>query len=410
MDYQELFPIPVEWLQDVDVSMASTVSDWADGEVIAGRLEHKEDFDALLMPAMRKLFIDIGLQSVLMPEGAGGGGLDSDDGAMTLCAVLEQVGRADTGIGFLLANSYAIQSSIAIGEGRNDDFLKNAATMFCGGDPLFCALVLPYYGSAGKVTGTDFYGLPYQVEAERDGDGWVLSAAGARPQCAGANAAVFGALAQADGEPALFLVPADMQGVSAGEPFLKTGLAASVNADVTFMGVFVPGVHLAVRGEEGIRGLMSWYYVMNSAICCGALLASYEILKEWVDTRVIKGKGQVFKENPLVSSVIAEIGAKTGLARIATYNAARMVSRPDLYGAAGSPAIAATATAVFKSVARAAMEAMDNTMELMGSAGYATEWNLERYWRDIKTLESYVVPEPVAQTDMARHYFGLKTL
>jgi alkylation response protein AidB-like acyl-CoA dehydrogenase len=53
---------------------------------------------------------------------------------------------------------------------------------------------------------------------------------------------------------------------------------------------------------------------------------------------------------------------------------------------------------------------MDATMELMGSAGYATEWNLERYWRDIKTLEATVVPETAALVDMARHYFGLKTL
>jgi alkylation response protein AidB-like acyl-CoA dehydrogenase len=56
------------------------------------------------------------------------------------------------------------------------------------------------------------------------------------------------------------------------------------------------------------------------------------------------------------------------------------------------------------------MEAMDNTMELMASAGYATEWNLERYWRDVKTLESCVLPETVAQTDLARHYFDLKEL
>jgi alkylation response protein AidB-like acyl-CoA dehydrogenase len=63
-----------------------------------------------------------------------------------------------------------------------------------------------------------------------------------------------------------------------------------------------------------------------------------------------------------------------------------------------------------KQVSQLAMEAMHNTMELMASAGYATEWNLERYWRDVKTIKTYVFPETVAQTCMARQYFNLKQL
>jgi alkylation response protein AidB-like acyl-CoA dehydrogenase len=87
-----------------------------------------------------------------------------------------------------------------------------------------------------------------------------------------------------------------------------------------------------------------------------------------------------------------------------------MLSRPEVYGPTGGKAMYATATAVFKQVSRAAMLSIDNAMELMASAGYATEWNLERYWRDVKTMETYVVPETAALTDMARHYFDLKRL
>jgi len=46
----------------------------------------------------------------------------------------------------------------------------------------------------------------------------------------------------------------------------------------------------------------------------------------------------------------------------------------------------------------------------MASAGYATEWNIERYWRDVKTIQTYMVPEPQARIDMARHCFGCETL
>ena len=408
MDYQELFPVPVEWLEEADVSMASTVAGWADAEVMAGRLEHHEDYDTLLFPAMRKLFCDIGLQSALYPDELGGGGLDNPTAALTLAAVLEQVGRADTGIAFLLANWYALTSVIAIGPDRNETLLKGSAEAVCGPNVMLASLVLPAYGTDAE--GEGFYGLPYQATAKKDGDSWVLSATEARPQCAGSNATFFAVAASVDGMPALFLVPAQAASVKAGEPFKKAGLAASVNAEVSLENVKLPAAHLLLAGEERFRGVLAWYYEMCSAVCSGALLASYEILKEWGDTRVIKGKGQVFKENPLVASLMGEIGAKTGLARLLTYNVARMISQPGTYGPAGGGPVFATATAVFRHVARTAMEAMDSTMELMGSAGYATEWNLERYWRDVKTLETYVVPETVAQTDMARHYFGLKKL
>ena len=409
MDYQELFPVPMEWLADVDRSMAATVAGWADAEVMAGRLEHKEDYDALLLPAMRKLLLDIGVQSMLWPEELGGGGLGTPEAAMTLTAVIEQVGRADTGIAFLLANTFALCSTFAVEPNLNADLLEHMAPVVCGKDPVIASLVLPYYSR--DATAPAFFGLPYQAQAKRDGDGWLLSARSARPQCYGAGAYAFGVACAGEGdEPMVVLVAPQLKGFSVGEPFKKTGLAASINADITMDGVRAADSQVLLQGTERMRGMLAWYYTLCAAACSGALLATHEILKEWADTRVIKGKGQVFKENPLVASLLGEIGGRMALARTLTFNAARLLAAPDVYGPAGAPSVATAATTAFKLVARAAMEAMDNTMELMASAGYATEWNLERYWRDVKTLEACVIPETVAQTDMARHYFDLKEL
>jgi isovaleryl-CoA dehydrogenase len=239
----------------------------------------------------------------------------------------------------------------------------------------------------------------------------VLSGSQVRPQCSGENAAVFGLVFGLEGSaPALGLVRAGSKGLSTGEAIKKTGLAPSINADLDLDEVEVPDGMVAFEGLERLRSMLSVYYMGCAAACSGALLASYEILKEWVETRVIKGKGQVFKENPLVASLIGEIGGRTALARVLTFNLARMLSVPDEYGAAGSGSIFSFATAVFKHVAEMASLALNNTMELMGSAGYSTEWNLERYWRDVKALEATVVPETAARVDMARHYFNLQRL
>lgn len=410
MKYQELFPIPEEWVQGIDESMASTVAGWAEAEVKAGRLEHNEDYDTLLAPAMRKLFVDIGLQAMFMPEAAGGGGLSTPDAAMTLAAALEQVGTADCGIGFLCANTLALQSTFSIEPHRDEALLETVAADFCGKSEAVGSLVLPYYGRKG-VERARFHGLEVQASADESADGWVVSGKAVRPQCSGETACLFGVVCGAqDGEPLMLLVPGGSSGLSRGDQFKKTGLAASLNSDVTLEGVTVPAGNLAFRGAEGVREMLCWYYLGCAAVCCGAALASYEIHREWGETRVIKGKGNVFKENPLVAGLMGEIGGRTGISRILTYNLARMLSKPELYGPAGSQALFATATAVLRQVAGSTIESIDNIMEHMGSAGYATEWNLERYWRDVKTIETYVLPETATQVDMARHYYGLRTL
>lgn len=414
MKYEEIFMLPVEWVRDVDESVARTVSDWADQEVISGRLEHKEDHDLLLKPAMQKLFVDIGLQSMVWPESDGGAGIETGDAAFTLVGLLEEVGRADTGIAFLFANTFAVHYTFSIIPHRDEELLSQLAPLYCQGDqPAVAALVLPCYGRGNDESsgGAGFHGLPFQVKARKDDDGWVLSGKSVRPQCSGADAALFGVVAEGeDGGPAFFLVPGDTAGLRRGEQFKKTGLAASRNAELDFEDVLVPDDHLVFTGDERLRALLCCYYLGCSAVCQGGLLTVYEILKEWSETRVIKGKGQVFKENPLVASVLGEVGGLIAAGRILAYNLARILSQVEIYGPRGRPSTFATSTAVLRQIMKSAVLAMNRTMELMGSAGYASEWNLERYWRDIKTIETYVFPETAALADMARHYFGVETL
>jgi alkylation response protein AidB-like acyl-CoA dehydrogenase len=410
MKYQDLFPIPIEWLQDADRAITETVSSWAEQEVRSKRLEHKEDYDKLLLPAMRKLFMDIGLQTMMLPEELGGGGMGTPEVATTAAAVLEQVGAADSGIGFLFANTLALQYALAVSEKRSDAALKKAAPMFCGDDVYQVSLVLPGYGS-DTADRPRYYGLDYPATATKKQNGWVLKGGPVRPQCCGATAAAFAVVCDmGEGRPGVLLVPADANGLKKDEQFKKTGLAASRNADITFDDVEVEGSALVLEGLDAVREMLSWYYLGCAAVCEGALQTAHEILQQWGDTRVIKGKGQVFKENPLVASLMGEIGGRMGTSRLLTYNLGRMLSRPDIYGSAGSGNLHVTAISVLKQVTHLAMEAMHNSMELMASAGYATEWNLERYWRDVKTVQTYVFPETVAQTCMARQYFNLQQL
>jgi alkylation response protein AidB-like acyl-CoA dehydrogenase len=62
-------------------------------------------------------------------------------------------------------------------------------------------------------------------------------------------------------------------------------------------------------------------------------------------------------------------------------------------------------------IQKSAILAVNRGMELMGSAGYAKEWHVEKHWRDIKTIQSALcgvgAGVPV-KMDIARFFYDCK--
>jgi alkylation response protein AidB-like acyl-CoA dehydrogenase len=402
MDHQKVFPAPLGRLSDTDRMLVETVAKWAEQDVIAKRAEHQEQPEALVGPALEKLFLDIGLQTLLIPESAGGGDQCGPECSLTLTALCEQIARADVGVALLLAETLSIQAAF----NQNDIRVADLSSLFVEAKaPTIASAIFPDVG-----TGTDdppiWQGMPAQVTATKESD-WVINGTNVRPQVAGADANLFGVVIRNEkDEPGLLLVDGDAQGITRGEPFKKTGLAGSINADLTFKDVRVPAVRLALSGTDSFERWLCLPLLGYGASAVGALLASWEILKDWGEVRVIKGKGQVFKDNPLTASLMGKIGAMTATARLSIYQLADLLADPKTYASPTSEATHAIAAGIVHRVADDAMVALDYAMELMASAGYATEWNLERIWRDVKTLQTMLGPEPAATTASARHYFG----
>ena len=405
------FLIPGGQLSDTDRALVSTAARWAKQEVIDRRLEHGESYQELLVPATRKLFVDIGLQSLIWPEEFGGAGIDSAKSANALAAVLEQVGRADVGICFLFANTFALQVAVCTKEKKGGE-QDRLAKLFCESEEAVVgSLILPDYGDETSKAEDGWHGLTYQATADAVGDGWLLNGKLVRPQCSGADGSLFGVICQANiNEPGLLIVDGSSAKLKRGEIFLKTGLAASTNADLEFADLRLPQEALIFSGDDAYQKLLSWYYLGCTATCSGAMLAVWEIVKEWGETRVIKGKGQVFKENPLVAALLGEIGRKISISRLLTYDLAHLLSVPADFSDPTAANTFATASAVVRTVSENALEVANQAMELMASAGYATEWQLERYWRDLKTVETSLGPHTAAQMDLARIFFSCQSV
>lgn len=406
------FPYPRNRLQDVDTALASTLEGLLEKEVASRRLELKEDYERLLAPALERLMCEIGLQRIFWPESSGGDGHNETRASYTVVAALEKVGYADTGLAFLAAHSLALQAAVTLEGSGNERLRDELAAAFCGTDKaVIVSFILPVFGEIGD-DGALWKGRRFQVEASLENGVWALNGVSVRPTCSGADAGLFGAWCSVKGEdePAFILVPGDARGLAREPEFLKTGLAASRNADITLENVKVPVGNCAWRGDAGLLRLLAWFYAGLTATAVGGLLAAHDILREWGDTRVIKGRGQVFKENPLTASLMAECAQDTAVDRLLAYDLAEMLAQPAVYGDGGSEGLFAMASMIANGVLRSADLCLHHVMELMASAGYAKEWQLERYWRDIKTLQCYLGGYELSKMTSARWFYGCRTL
>ncbi len=402
MGDSKLFPHPREWAGELESSLAETLERWAESELMAKRLELKESYADLLEPAMRKLFLEIGLQRLLWPEEHGGDGHNRPSAALTAASALEQVARGDVGIAFALACLFALQQSVAMEGSVKSEACEELSPLIGSNDKLaLVAPVLPLFRERPQATAKAVRG------------GWSVEAVGARPAAFGGNASLFAVLCSLEGsdhEMGILAVPAEAKGVEKGDPLKRTGLAADVHCPVSFSRVRVPEALAVALGPEECRAFAAWLFLGISACCVGAMFSAFEILREWGDNRVIKGRDNVFKENPLTASVMAEVAKEVSLSRILTWNLARMISLPEVYGPAGSEDNLVTALMIAHQVAQSAERATHQAMEMMASAGYAKEWNLERYWRDVKTLQLALGPYELAKMDVSRRFYRAVTL
>ncbi len=414
MDRFKLFPFPNDSTEDSDLLLVQTLHRWAETEVFSKRLELREDYEKLLMPAMQKLFVDVELQKMIWPEDCGGIGLNKREVARTLAMALEQIGRADCGIGYISAVTLTLCSSFVFDYNFKEELCRRSAPLFCRADHITIgSLVLPSFKEGDPSEKAPvFRGKPLPARARRDGDKLVISGEKMRPLNSGCDALLFGVLCALEDsdEPALILVPGDSPGLIRGEPIIKTGLTASKNTDITLADVSVPAGNLIFHGEDCLRRMLSWFYLNISAVTVGSLFTVFEIIKEWGDTRVIKGKGNLFKENPLTASVMAEIGHEIMLSRLLLYQLVAMFSRPEDFNHREGDDLYVPALSIVSHITQNAEKTINQTMELMGSAGYATEWNLERYWRDLKTIQVHLGSWELNKMALSRYFYESQSL
>ncbi|MEV6096235.1 acyl-CoA dehydrogenase family protein [Nocardia sp. NPDC051981] len=173
-----------------------------------------------------------------------------------------------------------------------------------------------------------------------------------------------------------FAVPADLQGVSVGEPYEKMGLHGCLAGRVCFRDCPVPRDFLL--GEEGqgstiFAHAMAWERACLFAAYVGMMDAQLE--RCIAHARERRQFGRSISQFQAVSHRIAIMKQRLESARLLVYRASWLIDQ----GADEQTAAAALAKL---SVSEAAIANSLDAIQIFGAAGYLVPGGIERYLRD----------------------------
>jgi alkylation response protein AidB-like acyl-CoA dehydrogenase len=221
------------------------------------------------------------------------------------------------------------------------------------------------------------------TRAKVDGDEYVID--GTKAWITHGGQADFYTVLARTGEPgakgiSAFLVDAGTPGLSAAEPEHKMGMRSSTTSQMLFEGVRVPT-------ERQIGELGQGFEIAMKALDCGRLgiaacavgvaQAALDVATAYAKQRVQFGKPIIRHE--AVGFLLADMAARTEVGRAAYLAAARL---RDL----GLPFSRQAAIAKLHCT-DAAMHTTVDAVQVLGGAGYTTDFPVERFMREAKVLQ-----------------------
>ncbi len=195
-------------------------------------------------------------------------------------------------------------------------------------------------------------------------------------------ASVFVVLAKTEREKgskgiSVFIVDRDMQGVSVGENEEKMGRHCSSMNDVVFEDVRVPIENLLVPAGRGFKEMMIEFNSErcgNASLCLGMAQGAYERALQYSKDRVQFGSPIADLQG--IRWILAEMAIQIQAARLLVYDAAFKADQGKI--------IAKEAAMAKKFANEMSIWVVDKAIQLHGGYGYMTEYEVERYYRDVR--------------------------
>jgi alkylation response protein AidB-like acyl-CoA dehydrogenase len=314
---------------------------------------------------------ELGYLGLRYPEAYGGAEADT----VTYCLFAEELARGSLS----LAAAAAMQSLMGtyfIYKYGGDDLRRRYLVPSLRGEKVATfALTEPNAGS-------DVAGIT--TRAEKRGDRWVLN--GTKTWVTNAPVAdVLTVAAKTSAERgmkniALFLVDrATMRGVSLGKKIEKMAVRASETGEIVLDAVEVPADHLLggeTGGVEKIGTILSEIRVMTAALSVGLARAAYDAALTYARQRHAFGKPIV--EHQAITFKLADMLTSLHVATVMTYQTAAALD-------AGRGVTREAAMAKYVA-SEMAVKVTDEAARIFASYGLASEYPVQRYFRDARFL------------------------
>lgn len=324
---------------------------------------------------LRKQAAEMGLFGYAIPQEWGGLGLDlTQDVELAM-----ELGYTSLSLRSMFGTNNGIAGQVLVGFGTDEQKARWLPGIAAGDVVASFALTEPGAGSnpAGLRT-----------TASRDGDGWVIN--GDKRFITNAPIAdlfvVFARLSPAPEQGngiAVFLVPADTEGLTVGPKDQKMGQEGAWTADVTFDGVRVASDALVGGAAEvGYRAAMTSLARGRVHIAALSVGTAQRALDESVSYAASATQGgTAIGDFQLVQAMLADQQTGVLAGRALVRDAAR------LYVSGEDRRIAPSVAKLFctEMVGKVA----DLAVQVHGGTGYMREVPVERIYRDVRLLRLY---------------------
>ena len=342
----------------------------------------------------RELFgklAELGFMGVCIPEEYGGAGADF----LSYVLVLEELSRADAGVGVTVAVHTSAVTLPILGFGTDDQRSRFVPPLARGEAIGAFALTEPEAGSdAGAL----------RTAAAADREGWTITGSKQWITNGGFGGTVL-LFARTDPETpgpkgvSAFILDGDQVRVTREEE--KLGLNSSSTVDLAIDGARVERDRLLHEEGKGFNVAMSTLdggRIGIAAQAVGIAQAAYDVAREYARER--RQFGKPIAEFQAIQWKLADMATEIDAARLLVHRAAWLKQEGQPHAEAGAKAKLFASEVARRQTAEA--------IQVLGGYGYTKEFPVERYYRDAKITEIYEGTSEIQRLVIARAILGLR--
>jgi short-chain 2-methylacyl-CoA dehydrogenase len=337
---------------------------------------------------------ELGLFGLPFSEEYGGAGGDF----LSLCLAIEEISRADTGVGITLEAAVCLGASPIYGFGTKEQKERWLPDLLAGRKLWAFGLTEPEAGSDAGATKT---------RAEiRDGQ-WVVNGAKQFITNCGtdisAGVTVTAVTGKANGERpeiSAIMIPTGTTGYHVLPSYRKLGWHSSDTHPLSFEDCAVPKENLLGAQGGGYRQFL--HTLTGGRIAIAAL--SVGLAQACLDASLSYAKerrtfGVPISKHQAIQFKLADMALETELARTMVYRAAVTYTQAGTEISDEARMLAAMCKLY---ASEAAKRAADQAVQIHGGYGFMEDYPVARYWRDVKINEIGEGTSEVQRMNIAR--------